>query len=280
MTKKAAQVSLELKAALQRSKYSNSVKFHNWLQSRGLSCNYPYFRKIFLGEITPSARITQEIAQCLGAEGENIVIAWCMDSMPDHKHLFEAQLKMKVPADKKQNFQKIPKSGKKNNSTLNDYQLSVIAKSERHYLFFLLTVMARNPMTVSELSHQIQGVRGTNKLESIIDDFVVASLVVLSDGTHVHSKSSDVLFPDRSQTLEAYFEKLDKWDADLPQIVNMKLLNRRVLLRRVSTSSLDLINQHLELICALVKMSDDSDPQKNNSVLRLAFEFSEGKWPG
>ena len=267
-----------LKAIRKGYGYKSAKDSFNFLVSRGLSCNYPYFMKLEQGKASPSAQIINQIALGVRSEdAEKVVLVYCQELFPKFKHLFQPRQSMDLLPEASGEEDSFIHKGKAGQPELTIKQVHFLAQEKARYHFFVLLTLARQGIETQEL-HQHFGIQQSKDLiEKMIENKIA---FVQSD--RVFAMQTDIRFPDvkQSQDLKMLYQKFDLWDQDIGSQFAFEDVVNKMFLRRISIRYLGLLQKNLDLLFETLKSSDETDKRYNESVVQLQVQLKKGRFPG
>jgi hypothetical protein len=237
--------------------------------------------KIEQGRIFPSSELVSEMFKALEEQdSERLVLIFCRHLFPKQNHLFplkkeSMRAKKSEKGDPESEIQIQASRGQK---FLNLRQVHALSQSEEHYDVFLLLILARRPLTVSELEEEGHY---KDKLEKIMKDFVEVRLArTSSEGVSLIHTDFAFPAPSTNSILPEIYKKLDSWDQKISDTYQFEILQKRTFLRRISNRHLNLIMKNLEFTFDLIKSSDEIEKKHNESVIHFQVLLKSGKMPG
>jgi transcriptional regulator with XRE-family HTH domain len=250
-------------------------------QRTRLDFNYSYYMKIEGGKIIPSPQVISSLCSALEKDSADaLMLAYCETVFPERAALFR---KLKKPA-KKPPLKASDHTSLGGNASapilnqkyLTPAQIACIAKSKMHYYTFLVLTLARESVTRDKIS-------GTLKCENInpvLADLEKLKLIhVKSDD--VRSISNEMKFPNAdSPEQKKLYEQIDLWNLHFYQDLGFDNLLQKMLLRRVSSRYLSVIQAHCNVLLDLVRTSDEIDNDHNDDVVMLNISIQRGSLPG
>lgn len=253
--------------------YPDSAKkaWEIW-KSRGLEVNYPYYMRLEQGKALPSAEVVSQIAQqLLQSDREKLVLSYCMTLFPAEKNLF-AKSHLTVPLQKPNK----EKDGSKAQKELKMRQIQALAESKTHYQIFVVLLLARSGIDISELQKKFEGKQFALAFRDLENSQLVYSKEKVAYATH-----TDVRFPDPLDPhLQKIYLQFDLWDREFSKDFKFESLFKKKVVRRVSLRYLKILTQQLELTSEIVKSSDEVDPLLNDEVVVLELSLQRGRVPG
>jgi hypothetical protein len=121
---------------------------------------------------------------------------------------------------------------------------------------------------------------GEREIESLMREFTKARLVKIQDGK-VSSIANDMKFPAAdSPALMKTYEAIDSWNIAFHQDMRFEPVVQKMMLRRVSSRYLSVIQAHCNIMIDLIRASDELDSAHNDEVLMLNVSIQSGSLPG
>lgn len=264
----------ELKLAREALGHKSAKAFFLWLKKSGVSFNYSYYMRLEQGGL-PSEGLVKEIAHALKGEWEDrLVLAYCRALFPKKSYLFNPQGLAPKASAGKPTPERV--QGKENQRELNLKQVAMISQSETHYHLFLLTTLARKPISSEELRQWF----AVKSLESALKGLEEAELI-RSSPEGIEALSLEAKFPEPyNQELKAAYEKFDKWDESFGAELGLEILINKMQIRRVSGRYISIIQKQLETLFDLVRSADEMDGRFNDKILQLKVVLRQGNLPG
>lgn len=258
--------------------FSSARAFYQHLETRAeLEFNYSYYKRFENGQALPSTKVINNLVALLPAHfGEDLVLAFCSASFPNHEQLFKTLKPMTPTSTPKP---KKPKKGQQTvivQRTLTERQVGLIAKTKHHYYLFLLLVLSRHPLKYEDLLVHFPEI----KLKEALKDFKGVKIAFVQGG-EIQASYPEFSFPaSDGKSLATLYKKLDEYDVDRPKFFKMERLKSAEMFRRISPRYLDLILSHLDVLLQTIRMSEDIDSQANTDVVSFSLRFHRGKLPG
>jgi hypothetical protein len=259
--------------------------FSEYLQIRTrLDFNYSYYMKIEGGKIIPSPQVITNISRALenDAAGE-LITSYCKVIFPERPELFQKFRPKERKGDKISNEQTSPS----NQRYLTQAQISCIGKSRNHYFAFLILTLARSTIATIQLKARLIHAQeeGSNEdLDQVLVDLEKFKLILIegqSEKQMIRSIASEMKFPSAESAAEKkLYEKIDIWNLSFNQEMSFEPLIEKMLLRRVSSRYLSVIQAHSNLLLELVRASDETESSHNEDVLMLNLTLQKGRLPG
>jgi hypothetical protein len=248
-----------------------------------LDFNYSYYMKIEGGKINPSSQVISNLCSAFEeADAREILLSYCETIFPERAGVFKKVRSTNRVA--KKNFTKVTSSNA-NDSTqtyLTLAQVGCLSKSKHYYFTFLLLTLARRPIEVTELKKALPQLKsfGEEELEFLIEDFVKAKLIKI-DQEKISSISTDMKFPlPETAALQKTYDQMDLWSIAFQQEMQFTSLVQKMMLRRVSSRYLSVIQAHCNVLIDLIRASDEIEPDHNDEVLMFNVSIQQGKLPG
>ncbi len=146
------------------------------------------------------------------------------------------------------------------------------------YLALLLT-LARKPISMSELKAAFP--QGTAiDLKTITAELKKMRLIQV-ENDEINSIANEMKFPTAdSDTQKKLYEHSDAWNISFPKEMRFEQLVEKMMLRRVSSRYLSVIQAHCKVMLDLVRASDELDSEHNDDVLMLNVSIQSGFLPG
>jgi hypothetical protein len=268
-------------AELRKNLHFKSARafFHDYLHQRTrLDFNYSYYMKIEGGKIIPSPQIITALCSALeDGASEALMLAYCETIFPQRASVFQKMRKRAKP--EKTAVSKTPQESailKVHQKYLTPAQVACIGKSRSHYYAFLILTLAREAITLAQLTDYFKGER----LDPILKDLEKSKLVLIK-GDDIRSISNEMRFPDAETPAEKkLYEQIDVWNSNFQQVMGFDIFLQKMLLRRVSTRYLSLIHSHLNVLFDLVRTADEIEQDHNHEVLMLNVSLQRGQLPG
>jgi hypothetical protein len=253
--------------------------YQDYLNQRTrLDFNYSYYMKIEGGKIIPSSQIVSALCSALeDSAAESLMLAYCETIFPQRASVFQKMKKRTKPE------KAVATSAPQDTSALKGHQkyltpaqVACIGKSRSHYYAFLILTLAREPITLVQLADYFKG----EKLDLILKDLEKSKLIMNTDDD-IRSISNEMRFPEaQTATEKKLYEQIDVWNANFQQVMGFDTFLQKMLLRRVSTRYLSLIQSHLNVLFDLVRTSDEVEQDHNHEVLMLNVSLQRGQLPG
>lgn len=239
---------------------------------KGLKINYAYYMRLEQGKARPTPEIINQIASLLSQlDGELLIKSYCADLFPNSSYLFaldggggphrlDRQDSVKTMS---QHF-------------LSPRQIHVLSSTVKNYHLFLLTTLARRPLKLTELSRYFK----KSELEQSLKDLLQEKILMKVDGGY-EATNPDVRFPEaESDQLKEIYRRLDQWDQDFGDSVQMDTVVQKMILRRTSFRYSHLIEKQLEMIFESIRCADELNTRYNENVLQLQVVLKKGRLPG
>jgi hypothetical protein len=262
----------ELKAARAGLGHKTARSFFDWLKAKGVSFNYSYYMRLEQGAL-PSEKVTRELAAVLKGEWpDRLVLAHCRALFPKNTHLFSPPAGSEASASP---AKKAP-GGSQGQKELSLKQVALLASSELNYHLFLLSTLARKPISEKELMQWFPAKALSVALKELGDAGLVQKV-----GGGFEAVSVESRFPEAyNKELKEAYAKFDLWDEAFGGRFGLDFLMNKMLIRRVSGRYLVIIRKQLDLLFELVKGSDELETRFNENVLQLRVVLRQGKLPG
>jgi hypothetical protein len=266
-----------------RKKYGfqSAKEFFNFLVSRGLSCNYPYFMKLEKGLAIPSAQVLSQIASGLEVhDGDELVLSYCRELLPKHDYLFQNQnLHFALTKKKKSDHQRTVEnldSGTSGQIELTLRQVHFLGSEQINYHIFVLLTLARQGIPIADLQKHF----GKDKFNFTFKKMIEYNIAYTTENK-AFAMQSDIRFP-KSDLLELkkIYHQFDVWDETIGDDFHFEEVITKMFLRRISVRYLGLIQKNLELLFETVKSSDETDKRYNQTVIQLKIHLKKGTLPG
>lgn len=259
-----------------RAGHLKARSFHSDLARKGVDCNYAYYMKMEAGDVTPSAKIIEQIAQALDEpSGRELIMSYCAEMFPVFAHLFsfEGRRKSFVQPEKKSRS-----SSKTSGRELTRRQVAVLASSKSHYHVFLLLTLARRPLSKTEIMQTLVSMKN---FQQVIDDLESNKLVRSSDDAY-RTLLNEHQFPAEADysELKPFYRKFDEWDEQFSEDTGFENHLSKMVIRRISPRYLDVIEDSLNSIIKLIRASDELDPKYNDSLVQVRLSLKSGQLPG
>lgn len=248
-------------------KFNSTKELYSYLKNRGLDCNYQHFVKIEKNTTIPSSQIINQIAAALDKKNsKELVLTYCAQLFPKHDYLFD--------------YSKSSYSGLSENSSnhsfnlateLNGSQISKLSLRKDNYYLFLVLTLSRIPIKISEFEKM-------KSLLQAIPDLVSAHIAII-EGDYIRSIASEYRFP-KDASYKKIYDQFDVWDTEFTSDFKFESLVKKVMTRRISPRYLSAIQQQIESLVGLVRLSDESDKIHNTEVLHLNIQMQKGELPG
>lgn len=264
-----------LKEARAEKGYRSARAFYQWLKECGISFNYSYYMQLEQGAL-PSEKVVGEIGSTLkGRWADKLTLAYCRSLFPKQAYLFKDDLK-RMEKTELQAEQGSSISAPTPQKELTIKQISTLARSELHYHLFLLSTLARKPITIDEIKNIISQKGISNALKDLLDEGIIRQS---KEG--IEALSIEARFPEAyNEDLKDAYRKFDSWDETFGAAFGLELMLNKMLIRRVSFRYVSLIRKQLETLFDLVRTSDEVDVRFNDKVLQLKVVLRQGNLPG
>lgn len=258
-----------------RKKYFPEAAKTAWQHWRlkGLQINYAYYMRLEQGKALPTPEIVSQIAGFVGqADGEFLIKSYCAQVFPNSAYLFGGVTQ--VAEDSKVDRQDSVKALTQH--FLNLRQVAVLGSCSRNYHLFLLATLARRPLKSTELSRYFK----KSELEAGLEELVRAQVLLKVEGGY-EAGNPDVRFPPaESEKLKETYRRLDNWDLEFGQTVELEQVLQKMILRRISFRYYGLIKKQLDLIFDTIRSADELDTKYNENVIQLQVLLKKGRLPG
>ena len=257
--------------------------FTDYLQVRTrLDFNYSYYMKIEGGKIIPSPQIISNLCAALetGA-ADHLMLSYCEMIFPERATLFQRKkgapknVVKTIPAPVQTSTDLMLSAQK----FLTPAQVACIGKSKHYYYTFLLLTLARKPISMIELKATFP--QGTAlDLKTITSELKKMRLLQI-ENDEINSIANEMKFPTAdSDTQKKLYEQIDAWNISFPKEMRFEQLVEKMMLRRVSSRYLSVIQAHCKVMLDLVRASDELDSEHNDDVLMLNVSIQSGFLPG
>jgi hypothetical protein len=267
-----------------RFKSSRSF-FHGYLEKRTrLDFNYSYYMKIEGGKITPSPQVISSMCAALDEEdAQNLMLAYCETLFPERAQLFQKMAKNS--AKQKLNDRPLPTeettSAISRQKFLTPLQVATISESKGHYFCFLILTLSRSPITLSQIKSRFPILFADHDIVKSITDDLERVKLIHKENDRVRSISSDMKFPlAETAAQKKQHDAIDLWNLTFYQDAGFEVLHQKMLLRRVSSRYLTVIEAHIKVLLDLVRASDEIDSEYNDDILMLNISLQKGDLPG
>jgi hypothetical protein len=253
--------------------------FHDYLQRRTrLDFNYSYYMKIEGGNIIPSPQVVSNICSALEKDAaEELMLAYCAMIFPEKASIFKKLSPLNTGATKLaiSPAERVVSSKIKH---LTPAQVGAISKSKIHYFSFLVLTLARTAVTLSQLEASLPP--SGHNVDAILKDLEKMKLIHIENGK-IRSISNDMKFPlPEGPTQKKLHEQIDLWNLTFYQEMNFESVLQKMLIRRVSSRYLSVIQAHCGVLLDLVRAADEMDATQNDDVLMLNISVQRGALPG
>jgi hypothetical protein len=251
--------------------------FHDYLQRRTrLDFNYSYYMKIEGGSITPSPQVISNICGALENDAaESLMLAYCEMIFPEKASIFK---KLSKPKTVKKSLP-TESSVSSRQKFLTPAQVATISKSKNHYFSFLVLTLARSPVSSAQLALSLPKSSESN-LNTILKDLEKMKLIHI-EKDEIRSISNDMKFPEPDgPSQKKIHDQIDLWNLTFYQEMDFNPVLQKMLLRRVSSRYLSVIQAHCAVLLDLVRASDEMDVNQNDDVLMLNISVQRGTLPG
>jgi hypothetical protein len=242
--------------------FSSSLGFFRELQNRGaIEVNYSQYMRIETGKVGAKPEFVYGITKIYPDCADRLVTAYCSDIFPEQAHLFgEARLDAEEAIS--QNPLLIPQV------ELTRKQVMNIAKSEMHYVAYLVLTLSRKTLNRAELERSIVGFDS-----KVLQDLIQCEVLSEMKGGY-YSRAKERIFPvdDSREVIEAY-SRLDRWDLNLERWLRSEKIYRQSLVRRVSPRYIPIIKKYAENLIDLLNASDEVDSSRNTSAIALTINI-------
>ncbi len=247
--------------------FSTSKEFFNYLKSKGLDCNYQHYVKIEKNSVIPSSILVHQIAMALEKnKSKELILSYCAQLFPKHDYLFDyAKNDYSGVAEKKVIVQTSVAT------ELSERQIKSLSKRKENYYLFLILTLSRIPIQMNKLEN-------IKFLNLSIKD-LLHSCIAVQEGELIRPLSTEYRFP-KNESFKKDYEKFDLWDVEFTGDFKFELLLNKMMIRRISPRYLNVINQQIEALTGLVRLSDESDKMYNTEVLHLHIKIQKGDLPG
>lgn len=243
-------------------KTSKELYLH--LKKRGLECNYQHFVKIEKGVLLPSSILIHQIAAALNKQfGQELILNYCAQLFPTHSYLFELKNDELLTSSKSKTT--VTDSGLA--KELSYKQVANLALRKENYYLFLILTLSRSPIRISEL-------KNLSHLKKAIHDLESVEIAHVEDD-YVHAINTEYRFP-KDDLLKIHYDKFDRWDIEFTSDFNFQPLMNKMMTRRISPRYIHVINQQIEALVGLVRLSDEADKVYNSEVLHLQIKMQKG----
>lgn len=246
--------------------HATTKEFYQALKKRGLSCNYQHFVKIEKGSSFPSSLLVNQIVSGLDKKnGNELILSYCSEMFPSRDFLFpQPRTQATAPPS--------PQESRPSFATeLTPKQIATLASKKEIYHLFLILTLSRTPVKIEDLKF----LSNQKKPLQVLED---AGIAIIED-EYIRTISTEYRFP-KDSSLDKYYNSLDEWDLIFATDFHFESLLNKVMTRRISPRYLSVINQQIDALVGLVRLSDESDPAFNTEVLQLQIKVKKGDLPG
>jgi hypothetical protein len=260
-----------LKSIRERLGMASARAFYQYIGRKGsLDFNYSYYMKVEKGQVLPSTKVINQISHALPENyGNELVLAYCVENFPKHRQLFHSEYTTPTaptpaavaPVNKLQ-------------KELTERQVAAICESKEHYFLFLLVVLSRRSLAITELEEKFSTVN------NLIEDLAQAK-ILYQEENQLMSAYTEWKFPAASsQSIKNLYKKLDQYDLEKNSFFGLQKIKNANLFRRISPRYFDLVLQSIDLALQTTRLSDDLDARHNNEIISLHIGLHRGKIPG
>ena len=247
--------------------HSTIKSFYNYLNSRGLDCNYQYFVKILNGQTLPTHIIVNQIIKSLNKQqGEALINVYCSVLFQSHKYLFKKKINTSLSLLEPNQLE--INQGQKLLSIL---QVSTLAKSKENYFLFLVLTLSRKGLKLDELN------KLNKKFQKAMKELQKVKIAFV-ESECLFSMSNEFRFPkENSAEIEACYRMFDQWDATFGEEFNFKNIINKMMTRIISPRYLNLITKQIDLLSDQIRISDEIEGHYNTEVVQLQIKLNSGK---